>query len=61
MNLCTVLGAGLGVSGLVFPRPGAVGTGTRVSPISCLVASSAQTTGRSGSYGRWYTSNTSSI
>lgn len=30
-------------------------------PISCLFISSTQTTGRSGSYGRWQTSNTASI
>jgi len=40
-------------------RPGAAGTGVRVSPISCLLASSRHTCGRLGSYGRWYTSSTS--
>ena len=42
-------------------RPGSAGTGSAVSPINCSLASSGQTSGRFGSGGRWYTSNTSSI
>ena len=33
--------------------PGAGGSGSRLSPISCLKVSSRQTTGWLGSYGRW--------
>ena len=40
-----------------LPRPvsrtGHGGTGVRTSPISCLLHSSRQTTGRRGSCGRW--------
>ena len=41
--------------------PGFTGIGTRVSAISCFEVSSRQTTGKSGSCGRVYTSSTSSM
>jgi hypothetical protein len=34
-------------------RPGAGGSGSRTSAMSCLNNSFMQTTGRAGSYGRW--------
>src|SRR5271155_1488804 len=41
--------------------PGRGGNGSRTSAINCLLHSSMHTSGRLGSCGRWYTSNTSSI
>ncbi len=41
--------------------PGRIGKGSRTSPTSCLDASSMQSTGKPGSYGRAWTSRTSSI
>src|SRR6266851_102149 len=41
--------------------PGRGGSGARTSAINCLLHSSMHTSGRLGSCGRWYTSNTSSI
>ncbi len=42
-------------------RPGPAGRGAVTSPTSCLLVLSLHTTGRCGSYGRGYTSSTSSL
>jgi len=47
--------------GVVARSPGRAGRGARVSPTNCLLASSMQTKGTSGSSGSMYTSKTSSI
>ena len=41
--------------------PGRGGSGTRISPTNCRLASSKHTSGRRGSAGRLYTASTSSI